>query len=71
VVTNVKVQVEQMSRNQGIMAKVRSGELLVVGAFYEISSGIVDFFHEISTDSNEGKKGNVAPAETRPTCKQP
>merc|ERR1719262_557751 len=71
VVTNVKVQVEQMSRNQGIMAKVRSGELLVVGAFYEISSGIVDFFHEISTDSNEGKKGNVAPAETRPTCKHP
>jgi len=52
VVTNVKAQVNQVSQNQGIMGKVRSGELLVVGAFYEISSGIVDFFHEISQDSD-------------------
>lgn len=52
VVTNVKAQVDQVSQNQGIMGKVRSGELLVVGAFYEISSGIVDFFHEVSKDSD-------------------
>jgi len=48
VTTNVKVQVEALVRDQGIMAKVRGGELIMLGAFYEISSGIVDFFHEVS-----------------------
>jgi len=48
VVTNVKYQVNQLAENEGIMAKVQSQELLVIGGFYEISSGIVDFFSEIS-----------------------
>jgi len=48
VTTNVKVQVETLTRDKGIMAKVRSGELMMLGAFYELSSGIVDFFHEVS-----------------------
>merc|ERR1712039_996646 len=48
VTTNVKRQVERLSRDKGIMSKVRQQDLLVVGAFYEISSGIVDFFHEVS-----------------------
>merc|ERR1712151_597064 len=48
VTTNVKRQVEHLARDKGVMGKVREQELIVVGAFYEISSGIVDFFHEVS-----------------------
>jgi len=50
VTTNVKRQVEKLAADEGIMSKVRSGDILVIGAFYEISSGIVDFFHEVSED---------------------
>eukprot|EP00429_Kryptoperidinium_foliaceum_P072576 CAMPEP_0176072354 /NCGR_PEP_ID=MMETSP0120_2-20121206/36145_1 /TAXON_ID=160619 /ORGANISM="Kryptoperidinium foliaceum, Strain CCMP 1326" /LENGTH=322 /DNA_ID=CAMNT_0017406023 /DNA_START=14 /DNA_END=982 /DNA_ORIENTATION=- len=50
VTTNVKKQVERLTRDKGFMTKVRNQELLIVGAFYEISSGIVDFFHEVSGD---------------------
>jgi len=48
VTTNVKTQVETLTRDAGIMGKVDSGELIMLGAVYEISSGIVDFFHEVS-----------------------
>eukprot|EP00656_Telonema_subtile_P054390 TRINITY_DN8123_c0_g1_i3.p1 TRINITY_DN8123_c0_g1~~TRINITY_DN8123_c0_g1_i3.p1 ORF type:complete len:393 (-),score=76.54 TRINITY_DN8123_c0_g1_i3:144-1322(-) len=48
VVTNVRRQVETLSRDESIMSKVRSQELIVLGGFYEISSGIVDFFHQVS-----------------------
>jgi carbonic anhydrase len=48
VTTNVKRQVERLARDKGMMSKVRQQDLMVVGAFYEISSGIVDFFHEVS-----------------------
>jgi len=51
VTTNTKKQVETIAADEGIMGKVSSGELLVVGGFYEISSGIVDFFSEVSADS--------------------
>ena len=39
-VTNVKRQVEALTEDQRIMDKVKAGELIVIGAFYEISSGI-------------------------------
>jgi carbonic anhydrase len=48
VVTNVKRQVERLTQDPSIMSKIRNGELIVVGGFYEISSGIVDFFYEVS-----------------------
>jgi len=48
VTTNVKAQVETLARDEGIMMKIRSGDLMMCGAMYEISSGIVDFFHEVS-----------------------
>eukprot|EP00932_Pfiesteria_piscicida_P002971 SRR837773.1289.p1 GENE.SRR837773.1289~~SRR837773.1289.p1 ORF type:complete len:333 (+),score=142.23 SRR837773.1289:75-1001(+) len=48
VTTNVKYQVEQLMKDEAIMKAVRAGELIIVGAYYEISSGIVDFFHEVS-----------------------
>jgi carbonic anhydrase len=51
VVTNVKRQVEALTEDPKIMEKVRAGELIVIGAFYEISSGIVDFFFEVSAEA--------------------
>lgn len=48
VVTNVRSQMEKLMEDKGIMKKVKNGELIIVGAFYEISSGIVDFPFEIS-----------------------
>eukprot|EP00929_Paragymnodinium_shiwhaense_P089394 TRINITY_DN4954_c0_g1_i1.p1 TRINITY_DN4954_c0_g1~~TRINITY_DN4954_c0_g1_i1.p1 ORF type:complete len:292 (+),score=58.08 TRINITY_DN4954_c0_g1_i1:83-958(+) len=65
VITNVRKQLELLSQDEGIMKRIEGGELLVVGAFYEISSGIVDFFSEVSASwtrqASEGVKG-VLPA---------
>eukprot|EP00428_Durinskia_dybowskii_P028812 CAMPEP_0170250952 /NCGR_PEP_ID=MMETSP0116_2-20130129/25301_1 /TAXON_ID=400756 /ORGANISM="Durinskia baltica, Strain CSIRO CS-38" /LENGTH=412 /DNA_ID=CAMNT_0010501905 /DNA_START=69 /DNA_END=1308 /DNA_ORIENTATION=+ len=60
VTTNVRNQVERLTRDDGFMKRVREGELLIVGGFYEISSGIVDFFHEVSAEDGNApspKKG--------------
>ncbi|CAE8598758.1 unnamed protein product [Polarella glacialis] len=43
VITNVRRQVEGLCRDAAIMKKVQNEELILVGCFYEISSGIVDF----------------------------
>lgn len=48
VVTNVSRGVEGLVKDKSIMDLVQQGELIVCGAFYEISSGIVDFFKEVS-----------------------
>lgn len=48
VMSNVRAQLEQLGRNALIQSKVRAGELLVVGAFYEISSGMVDFMEPMA-----------------------
>jgi len=50
VVSNVKNQVRQLYQDRQIMKKVQAGELLVIGCFYEISSGIVDFFNYLPKD---------------------
>mmetsp|Transcript_21314 Transcript_21314/g.56423 ORF Transcript_21314/g.56423 Transcript_21314/m.56423 type:complete len:350 (-) Transcript_21314:284-1333(-) len=57
VVTNVKRQVEALTEDESIMGAVRSGELLIIGAFYEISSGIVDFFFEVSEQASHTSRG--------------
>lgn len=66
VTTNVRAQVEGLVRDEGIMKEVRNGELLMVGAFYEISSGIVDFFHEVSGQEEEDLD-NLAPIQRAPS----
>nr|AAW79300.1 chloroplast carbonic anhydrase [Heterocapsa triquetra] len=48
VVENVYAQVAGLKQDAGMMDKVAKGEIIIVGAFYEISSGIVDFFGEVS-----------------------
>merc|ERR1712217_978106 len=52
VATNVRRQVEQLSRSEAIAQKIRERQIIVVGAFYEISSGIVDFFMDSSDVTN-------------------
>jgi len=49
IVLNTSNQVKKLQQNQVFAEKVQSGDLLICGAFYEISSGIVDFF---SLDKN-------------------
>ena len=44
VVSNVKVQVEALLMNEVVQRQVEKKELIVCGAFYDMSSGIVDFF---------------------------
>jgi|TARA_B100000780_G_C20856099_1_gene340271 carbonic anhydrase len=43
VVSNVKYQVGNLLLNQAVKNSVDKGELIVMGAFYNQSSGIVDF----------------------------
>merc|ERR1711957_434098 len=62
VTTNVRAQVETLTRDDGLMAKIGSGELMMLGAFYEISSGIVDFFHEVSGPEAEHVQSAVQKA---------
>jgi len=52
VVTNLRRQCEKIVSDDTILALVKKGELIIVGAFYEISSGIVDFLFEVSTTSD-------------------
>jgi carbonic anhydrase len=44
VVSNVKVQVRTLCDNRCVQQAVKNKQLLVCGAFYDMSSGIVDFF---------------------------
>lgn len=48
VITNIRRQVEGLCQDPAIMQKVVDKELIIVGCFYEISSGIVDFFMEVT-----------------------
>ena len=45
VVTNVRRQLEKLNKHELFAKRTDNGELIVIGAFYEISSGIVDFFY--------------------------
>jgi len=57
VISNVKQQVMKLTQDESIMKKVNAKELLIVGGFYEISSGIVDFFFEVSSSSDLPSRG--------------
>jgi len=60
VVTNVRAQIEGLSQNDTVMSAVRRKDLIVVGAFYEISSGIVDFFLEITEVPDDASDSEIA-----------
>jgi carbonic anhydrase len=48
VITNIRRQVEGLCQDPAVMQKVADKELIIVGCFYEISSGIADFFMEVT-----------------------
>ncbi|MDQ3624828.1 MAG: carbonic anhydrase [Verrucomicrobiota bacterium] len=43
VIANVRLQVHRMKQNPVVSARVKDGKLAVIGAYYEITSGAVDF----------------------------
>eukprot|EP00747_Dinoflagellata_sp_TGD_P183471 gnl/TRDRNA2_/TRDRNA2_38370_c0_seq1.p1 gnl/TRDRNA2_/TRDRNA2_38370_c0~~gnl/TRDRNA2_/TRDRNA2_38370_c0_seq1.p1 ORF type:complete len:342 (+),score=73.72 gnl/TRDRNA2_/TRDRNA2_38370_c0_seq1:102-1127(+) len=61
VVLNVRRQLEALSLDSNIMAKVNSNQLILVGAFYEISSGIVDLFYEVTKGELHKGVANLLP----------
>jgi carbonic anhydrase len=43
VIANIRLQVHQLKQNQVILEAVQNNQIAVIGAYYEISSGAVDF----------------------------
>jgi len=43
VISNVRHQVHELNKNPVIRAAVQRGQIAVIGAYYEITSGSVDF----------------------------
>jgi carbonic anhydrase len=44
VINNVRLQVHELNQDRVIRDAVERGQIKVIGAFYEIGSGAVDFF---------------------------
>ncbi len=44
VIANVRLQVQNLKKTKLIQAAIASNRIAVIGAFYEITSGAVDFF---------------------------
>ena len=57
---NVQMQIIKLTQDPEIMAKINEGKLKIVGAFYEISSGIVDFFMQVGAEE-EGEEFKPLP----------
>ena|SRR4028118_1227407 len=56
VIANVRMQVHQLKQNPVVLEAMQKKEIAVIGAYYEISSGAVDFFEtdaELSIDDWE------------------
>lgn len=61
VVQNASVQVDTLMADPMLRKKVDAGELLIVGAFYDITSGMIDFFMADETHHHNPAPG---PPET-------
>ena len=44
VVANVRLQVQSLKKSKVVQRAVASNRIAVIGAYYEITSGAVDFF---------------------------
>ena len=44
VIANVRRQVYELKQNPVVLEAIRNQQIAVIGAYYEISSGAVDFF---------------------------
>lgn len=60
VTVNTMAQVRGILSDERLKAKVDAGELLVVGAFYEITSGLVDFHNVELSDADWGAAADDA-----------
>lgn len=61
VIANVRMQVHNLKQNPVVLEAVQNKELAVIGAYYEISSGAVDFLEkeeELCLDDEELAFGN-------------
>ncbi len=57
VIANVRIQVHQLKQNAVVAEAIEKNEIAVIGAYYEISSGAVDFFEteeDLRIDDGEG-----------------
>lgn len=61
VAKNVRNQVIKLTKDKQIMEKVNAGKTVIIGAFYEISSGIVDFFMQVSAPPGKGEEYKPSP----------
>jgi len=50
VITNVVSQLRALKAISSVAEKVRSGDVILSGAFYDLSSGIVDFVNQVKPD---------------------
>ena len=56
VIANIRLQIHQLQQNLVVKEALQNKEIAVIGAYYEISSGAVDFFEtetELSLDDRE------------------
>lgn len=56
VIANVRRQVHELKQNPVVLEAIQNQEIAVIGAYYEISSGAVDFFEteeDLSIDDGE------------------
>ncbi|CAB9505731.1 Beta carbonic anhydrase [Seminavis robusta] len=70
VAMNVRNQLQQLVQDPQIMDKVNGGNLIIVGAFYEISSGIVDFFMQVSKPNGSMKPSTGVQSRYDPETKE-
>ena len=66
VICNVREQLKTLAKDANLMAKVREGSLLIVGGFYEISSGMVDFIEMDPLDTEDPKASDEKKSQPPP-----
>ncbi len=55
-IANIRLQVHKLKQNLVVKEAVQNNQIAVIGAYYEISSGAVDFFEteeELGLDDGE------------------
>ncbi len=70
VIANVRHQVHEMNQNPTVAKKVQAGQIQVIGAYYEIGSGAVDFLEtddelRLSTEDRAVVEDQVRQAEEK------
>ena len=67
VIANVRLQVHRLKQNTTVAAAIKSGKIAVIGAYYEIGSGAVDFLEtdeELRLSPEEMRRAAIIPSRT-------